>query len=80
MSYGKAQGVVHASFRVHASIAWSFPSLELRFATAWLVVCLDCDGNDGYSRRRLAVEDREIPCPRVRSCEASRPGSSRCAC
>ena len=50
VSKGKFQGVVHASFRVHASVAWSFPSLELRSATAWPVVCLDCDGNGGHSR------------------------------
>ena len=63
VSDGKVQGVVQASFRVHASVAWSFPSLELRSATAWPVVCLDCDGTSGYSRLMGAVEDREIPCP-----------------
>ena len=63
VSDGKIQGVVQASFRVHASVAWSFPSLELRSATAWPVVCLDCDGTGGYSRLMLAVEDRDIPCP-----------------
>ena len=63
VSDGKIQGVVQASFRVHASLAWSFPSLELRSAKAWPVVCLDCDGTTGYSRLMLAVEDREIPCP-----------------
>ena len=63
VSDGKVQGVVQASFRVHASVAWSFPSLELRSATAWSVVCLDCDGNGGHSRLMLAIEDREIPCP-----------------
>ena len=63
VSGGKVQGVVRASFRVHASVAWSFPSLELRSARAWPVVCLDCDGRGGYSQMMLAVEDREIPCP-----------------
>ena len=63
VSGGKVQGVVQASFRVHASVAWSFPSLELRSATAWPVVCLDCDGTGGYPRLMLAVEDRDIPCP-----------------
>ena len=63
VSDGKVQGVVQASFRVHASLAWSFPSLELRSATAWPVVCLDCDGTGGYSRLMGAVEDRDIPCP-----------------
>ena len=63
VSGGKVQGVVQASFRIHASVAWSFPSLELRSATAWPVVCLDCDGTGGYSRLMGAVEDREIPCP-----------------
>ena len=63
VSDGKVQGVVQASFRVHASIAWSFPSLELRSATAWPVICLDCDGTDGHARLILAVHDREIPCP-----------------
>ena len=63
VSSGKVQGVVQASFRVHASVAWSFPSLELRSARAWPVVCLDCDGTGGYSRLMLAVLDREIPCP-----------------
>ena len=63
VSGGKVEGIVQASFRVHASIAWSFPSLELRSATAWPVVCLDCDGTGGYSRLILAVHDREIPCP-----------------
>ena len=63
VSCGKVQGVVQASFRVHASVAWSFPSLELRSATAWPVVCLDCDGLDGYSRLMLAVQNRDILCP-----------------
>ena len=63
VSDGKVQGVVQASFRVHASVAWSFPSLELRSAKAWPVVCLDCDGTGGYSRLMLAVEDRDVPCP-----------------
>ena len=63
VSDGKVQGVFQASFRVHASVAWSFPSLELRSATAWSVVCLDCDGTGGYSRLMGAVQDREIPCP-----------------
>ena len=63
VSDGKVQGVVQASFRVHASVAWSFPSLELRSARAWTVVCLDCDGTGGYSRLMVAVEDRGIPCP-----------------
>ena len=63
VSDGKVQGVVRASFRVHASVAWSFPSLELRSARAWPVVCLDCDGTTGYPRLMGAVEDREIPCP-----------------
>jgi len=63
VSDGKVQGVVQASFRVHASEAWSFPSLELRSAKAWPVVCLDCDGRGGYSRLMVAVEDRDIPCP-----------------
>ena len=63
VSDGKVQGVVQASFRVHASVAWSFPSLELRSATSWSVVCLDCDGTGGYPRLMLAVEDRDIPCP-----------------
>ena len=63
VSDGKVRGVVQASFRVHASVAWSFPSLELRSATAWTVVCLDCDGRGGYSRLMLAVEERDIPCP-----------------
>ena len=63
VSDGKVQGVVQASFRVHASVAWSFPSLELRSATAWSVVCLDCDGTTGYPRLMVAVEDRDIPCP-----------------
>ena len=63
VSDGKVQGVVQASFRVHASVAWSFPSLELRSATAWPVVCLDCDGTTGYPRLMGAVQDREIPCP-----------------
>ena len=63
VSDGKVEGVVQASFRVHASLAWSFPSLELRSATAWPVVCLDCDGPTGYSRLILAVHDRDIPCP-----------------
>ena len=63
VSDGKVQGVVQASFRVHASVAWFFPSLELRSATAWPVVCLDCDGTGGYSRLMGAVEDRDIPCP-----------------
>ena len=63
VSDGKVEGVVQASFRVHASVAWSFPSLELRSARAWPVVCLDCDGMGGYSRLMLAVEDRDIPCP-----------------
>ena len=63
VSDGKVQGVVQASFRVHASLAWSFPSLELRSAKAWPVVCLDCDGTGGYSRLMLAVQDRDIPCP-----------------
>ena len=63
VSSGKVQGVVQASFRVHASVAWSFPSLELRSARAWPVVCLDCDGTGGYSRLMLAVLDRDIPCP-----------------
>ena len=63
VSDGKVQGIVQASFRVHASLAWSFPSLELRSAKAWPVVCLDCDGRGGYSRLMLAVEDRDIPCP-----------------
>ena len=63
VSDGKVQGVVQASFRVHASVAWSYPSLELRSATAWSVVCLDCDGTTGYSRLMGVVEDRDIPCP-----------------
>ena len=63
VSDGKVQGVVQASFRVHASVAWSFPSLELRSATAWPVVCLDCDGTTGHTRLMVKVEDREIPCP-----------------
>ena len=63
VSDGKVQGVVQASFRVHASVAWSFPSLELRSAKAWPVVCLDCDGTGGYSRLMVAVQDRDIPCP-----------------
>ena len=63
VSRGKVQGVFQASFRVHASVAWSFPSLELRSAKAWPVVCLDCDGTGGYSRLMGAVEDRDIPCP-----------------
>ena len=63
VSSGKVQGVVQAAFRVHASVAWSFPSLELRSARAWPVVCLDCDGTGGYSRLMLAVQDRDIPCP-----------------
>ena len=63
VSGGKVQGVVQASFRVHASVAWSFPSLELRSATAWPVVCLDCDGTTGYFRLMGAVEDRDILCP-----------------
>ena len=63
VSDGKVQGIVQASFRVHASVAWSFPSLELRSATAWPVVCLDCDGRGGYPRLMGAVEEREIPCP-----------------
>ena len=71
VSDGKVQGVVQASFRVHASVAWSFPSLELRSATAWSVVCLDCDGAGGHSRLMLSVEDREIPCPNWVVCRAT---------
>ncbi len=63
VSRGKVRGVVQASFRVHASVAWDYPGIELRSATAWPVVCLDCDGTDGYSRLMVAVDDREIPLP-----------------
>ena len=31
------------SFRVHASKAWSFPSIELRTANSWPCLVLDCD-------------------------------------
>ena len=35
-------------FGVHASVAWSFPMpWSMRSATAWPVVCLDCDGTGG---------------------------------
>ena len=71
VSDGKIQGVVQASFRVHASVAWSFPSLELRSARAWPVVCLDCDGRGGYPRLMGAVEEREIPCPNWVVCRDS---------
>ena len=60
---GKHEGVVRGSFRVPAAVAWSFASLELRSATAWPVLILDCDGRDGYARAMLRVEDREIKCP-----------------
>ena len=63
VSTGKRGGVVRESFRVHAPVAWSFPSLELRSATAWPALILDCDGTTGYSRLMTAVEDREVPCP-----------------
>ena len=63
VSDGKVQGVVRTSRRVHASMAWSFPSLELRSETAWPCIVLDCDGTGGYSRLMLAVQDREILCP-----------------
>ena len=31
------------AFRVHASRAWTFPSIELRSANSWPVLILDCD-------------------------------------
>ena len=31
------------SFRVHASKAWGYPSLELRAGNSWPAVTLDCD-------------------------------------
>ena len=34
------------SFRVHASKAWSFPSIELRTANSWPCLILDCDDPD----------------------------------
>lgn len=63
VSPGKGRGVGYRSFRVHASNAWGFPSLEFRSATADTCIILDCDGKDGRSRLMLAVEDREIPIP-----------------
>ena len=63
VSPGKGGGGGYRSFRVHASNAWGFASLEFRSATADTCIILDCDGEDGRSRLMLAVEDREIPIP-----------------
>lgn len=63
VSSGKGRGGGYSSFRVHASQAWDFASLELRSATAWPVLVLDCDGASGYPRIMLAVQDREVPLP-----------------
>ena len=54
---------MQGSFRIHASAAWSFPSLELRAAKSWPAVVLDCDGTTGYSRLMVAILDREVPMP-----------------
>ena len=36
-------GKVQSSFRVHASQAWEYPSLELRAGNSWPVMGFDCD-------------------------------------
>ena len=63
VSRGKVEGLVLACFRVPASEAWGFASLELRSGRAWPCVVLDCDGTTGYSRLMCAVCDREVPEP-----------------
>lgn len=64
VSAGKVRGAVSWSKRVHASEAWrEWASLELRSATAWPALVLDCDGASGYSRIMLVVLDGEVPLP-----------------
>lgn len=61
VSDGKRGGGFDHSFRLHASSAWGFPSLELRSGRAWTCLILDCDGPDGNSRLMLAGLDEDIP-------------------
>lgn len=64
VSAGKVRGTVSWSKRVHAWEAWrEWASVELRSATAWPALVLDCDGASGYARIMLAFQDREVPLP-----------------
>ena len=61
------------SFRVHASRAWVFPSIELRAANSWPCLILDCDAPPFPSS--WMISDQSSP-SRVRFA-ASRPGLLR---
>ena len=78
VSTGKHDEVFRDSFRVHASKAWSFSSVEFRSATAFTTLVLDLDGLDGYCRGMLKVLEREIMCPNFATWRSGgdRPGGA----
>ena len=73
VSHGKQPGGEFASsFRVPASEAWTYPSLELRTPTSWPLLILDVDGGNGTARVNDAIRAGQVPQP---SWMVSRPTS-----
>lgn len=64
VSRGKrTSGAFGPSFRVSPSVAWSFPSIELRAGNSWPVLILDCDGDGAGETIAGAMQNGAIPWP-----------------
>lgn len=75
VSPGKRNGRFGLSFRVPASQAWKYPSLELRSANAWTAMILDCDTRQSVTELHDAITSSEIPWP---SWIVLRPANGHC--
>ena len=64
VSRGKAPGgAFPSSFQVHASQAWTYPSVEYRTDRACTCLILDIDGHDSAERLNYLVRCGDLPMP-----------------
>lgn len=81
VSDGKDQdGRFDAAFRVPASEAWVYPSLELRAANSYPSLILDCDGPAGTERLLHVIATGELPMPNWRVTRKTSGGSHAVWC
>lgn len=63
VSRGKRNGRFEGSFRKPAKEAWRYPSIELRSATAWTAMVLDCDTVESIRELHDGITSQRVPWP-----------------
>ena len=58
-------GKVRHSFRQPASVAWTFPRVEMRAGNSFPAITLDCDGAESVGKLAEFILDEDLPTPNV---------------